>query len=70
MNEGRDFCFCGDGGIDGDGGGSGLFRSGGVDCAAMICFMLEGDIFALGEVSVEVTVKVELVLAFIVNIAL
>lgn len=41
-----------------------------VDCAAMIYFMLEGDIFALGEVSVEVTVKVELVLAFIVNIAL
>ena len=41
-----------------------------VDCAAMICFMLEGDIFALGEVSVEVIVKVELVLAFIVNIAL
>lgn len=41
-----------------------------VDCAAMICFMLEGDIFALGEVSVVVTVKVELVLAFIVNIAL
>ena len=42
----------------------------GVDCAAMFSFMLEVDIFVLGEVFVVVTVKVKLVVGFIVNIVL
>ena len=41
-----------------------------VDCAAMVCFMLEGNIFVLGETFAVVTVKVELVVGFIVNIVL